>query len=140
MHHSHQKQKNIPLRFFSRKLHVYYATTMAFLSATHTVIKKRSFNGCSVYSSHLDFSFVLICLFAEDRTNDNNQQMEFKTNQWFGATVRSEGEHILVSWGYHGSLSTLLNVESRVALRRSEVKLKVIFVCLFVWWVFFRLF
>ncbi|XP_063069113.1 integrin alpha-V [Engraulis encrasicolus] len=44
---------------------------------------------------------------TEDRTNDNNQQMEFKTNQWFGATVRSEGEHILAcaplyQWSTYG--------------------------------------
>lgn len=27
--------------------------------------------------------------------------MEFKSNQWFGATVRSSGDHILVSQGAH---------------------------------------
>uniref|UniRef100_A0A6Q2XP19 Integrin alpha-2 domain-containing protein n=1 Tax=Esox lucius TaxID=8010 RepID=A0A6Q2XP19_ESOLU len=32
-----------------------------------------------------------------DRTNDAGVQMEFKSNQWFGASVRSQGENILVS-------------------------------------------
>ncbi|XP_070693761.1 integrin alpha-V [Pempheris klunzingeri] len=30
-----------------------------------------------------------------DRTNDEGAQMEFKSKQWFGASVRSAGEHIL---------------------------------------------
>lgn len=30
-----------------------------------------------------------------DRTNDRGDQMEFKSKQWFGASVRSDGEHIL---------------------------------------------
>uniref|UniRef100_A0A6Q2Y9U3 Integrin alpha-2 domain-containing protein n=1 Tax=Esox lucius TaxID=8010 RepID=A0A6Q2Y9U3_ESOLU len=30
-----------------------------------------------------------------DRTNDAGVQMEFKSNQWFGASVRSQGENIL---------------------------------------------
>ncbi|XP_018584509.2 integrin alpha-V [Scleropages formosus] len=32
---------------------------------------------------------------TDDRTNPEGLQMEFKSNQWFGATVRSDGEHIL---------------------------------------------
>ncbi|KAJ8349858.1 hypothetical protein SKAU_G00249880 [Synaphobranchus kaupii] len=32
---------------------------------------------------------------TDDRKNFKGEQMEFKSNQWFGATVRSEGEHIL---------------------------------------------
>ncbi|KAG5833948.1 hypothetical protein ANANG_G00281330 [Anguilla anguilla] len=32
---------------------------------------------------------------TDDRKNVKGEQMEFKSNQWFGATVRSEGEHIL---------------------------------------------
>ncbi|XP_064167690.1 integrin alpha-V-like [Anguilla rostrata] len=32
---------------------------------------------------------------TDDRKNGKGEQMEFKSNQWFGATVRSEGEHIL---------------------------------------------
>lgn len=34
---------------------------------------------------------------ADDRKIDTG--MEFKSHQWFGATVRSDGEHILVSTG-----------------------------------------
>ncbi|KAI3356125.1 hypothetical protein L3Q82_017176 [Scortum barcoo] len=30
-----------------------------------------------------------------DRTNTDGAQMEFKSKQWFGASVRSDGEHIL---------------------------------------------
>ncbi|TMS06793.1 Integrin alpha-V, partial [Larimichthys crocea] len=30
-----------------------------------------------------------------DRTNTEGSQMEFKSKQWFGASVRSDGEHIL---------------------------------------------
>ncbi|XP_037395176.1 integrin alpha-V [Pygocentrus nattereri] len=45
-----------------------------------------------------------------DDTNDrreNGMQMEFKSNQWFGATVRSDGEHILAcaplyQWSTYG--------------------------------------
>lgn len=32
-----------------------------------------------------------------DRTDAKGVQMEFKSNQWFGASVRSNGEHILVT-------------------------------------------
>ncbi|KAJ8004490.1 hypothetical protein DPEC_G00136820 [Dallia pectoralis] len=32
---------------------------------------------------------------TDDRKNDAGIQMEFKSNQWFGASVRSEGENIL---------------------------------------------
>ncbi|KAM6956636.1 integrin alpha-V-like [Aplochiton taeniatus] len=32
---------------------------------------------------------------TDDRRSDKGLQMEFKSNQWFGATVRSDGEHIL---------------------------------------------
>uniref|UniRef100_A0A8C7K0W4 Integrin, alpha V n=1 Tax=Oncorhynchus kisutch TaxID=8019 RepID=A0A8C7K0W4_ONCKI len=32
---------------------------------------------------------------TDDRKNNEGLQMEFKSNQWFGATVRSHGEHIL---------------------------------------------
>ncbi|KAM9709891.1 integrin alpha-V [Menidia menidia] len=32
---------------------------------------------------------------TDDRTNDKGVQMEFKSKQWFGASVRSDGEHIL---------------------------------------------
>ncbi|XP_048834003.1 integrin alpha-V isoform X2 [Brienomyrus brachyistius] len=32
---------------------------------------------------------------TDDRKNADGVQMEFKSNQWFGATVRSEGDHIL---------------------------------------------
>ncbi|XP_012689484.1 integrin alpha-V [Clupea harengus] len=44
---------------------------------------------------------------SDDRKNENNQQMEFKTNQWFGATVRSAGDHILAcaplyQWSTYG--------------------------------------
>nr|AAI17568.1 Integrin, alpha V [Danio rerio] len=34
---------------------------------------------------------------TDDRKHSNGQQMEFKSNQWFGATVRSSGDQILVS-------------------------------------------
>jgi hypothetical protein len=34
---------------------------------------------------------------SDDRENIDGVQMEFKSNQWFGATVRSDGEYILVS-------------------------------------------
>uniref|UniRef100_A0A9J7X7S2 Integrin, alpha V n=1 Tax=Cyprinus carpio carpio TaxID=630221 RepID=A0A9J7X7S2_CYPCA len=39
--------------------------------------------------------------------NSNGQQMEFKSNQWFGATVRSSGDHILAcaplyQWSTYG--------------------------------------
>ncbi|KAI5606677.1 integrin alpha-V precursor, partial [Silurus asotus] len=38
---------------------------------------------------------------------ENGQQMEFKSSQWFGATVRSDGEHILAcaplyQWSTYG--------------------------------------
>uniref|UniRef100_A0A3B4V2Y6 Integrin, alpha V n=1 Tax=Seriola dumerili TaxID=41447 RepID=A0A3B4V2Y6_SERDU len=32
---------------------------------------------------------------SDDRTNKDGAQMEFKSKQWFGASVRSDGEHIL---------------------------------------------
>ncbi|KAM9346976.1 integrin alpha-V [Symphorus nematophorus] len=32
---------------------------------------------------------------SDDRRNANGDQMEFKSKQWFGASVRSDGEHIL---------------------------------------------
>ncbi|XP_057191846.1 integrin alpha-V [Triplophysa rosa] len=32
---------------------------------------------------------------TDDRKGSTGQQMEFKSNQWFGATVRSSGDHIL---------------------------------------------
>ncbi|KAL4635494.1 integrin alpha-V-like [Arapaima gigas] len=39
-----------------------------------------------------------------DRTNEKGKPMEFKSNQWFGASVRSQGDHILAcaplyQWG-----------------------------------------
>ncbi|TRY98881.1 hypothetical protein DNTS_009289 [Danionella cerebrum] len=42
-----------------------------------------------------------------DRKNTNGQPMEFKSNQWFGATVRSAGDHILAcaplyQWSTYG--------------------------------------
>uniref|UniRef100_A0AAY4EP35 Integrin alpha-2 domain-containing protein n=1 Tax=Denticeps clupeoides TaxID=299321 RepID=A0AAY4EP35_9TELE len=42
-----------------------------------------------------------------ERKNTNGEQMEFKSNQWFGATVRSDGEHILAcaplyQWSTYG--------------------------------------
>uniref|UniRef100_A0A671SMS4 Integrin alpha-V-like n=1 Tax=Sinocyclocheilus anshuiensis TaxID=1608454 RepID=A0A671SMS4_9TELE len=45
--------------------------------------------------------------FDNDRKNSNGQQMEFKSNQWFGATVRSSGDHILAcaplyQWSTYG--------------------------------------
>uniref|UniRef100_A0A3B5ABZ1 Integrin alpha-2 domain-containing protein n=1 Tax=Stegastes partitus TaxID=144197 RepID=A0A3B5ABZ1_9TELE len=33
---------------------------------------------------------------TEDRRNPEGVKMEFKSKQWFGASVRSDGEHILV--------------------------------------------
>uniref|UniRef100_A0A671MKQ8 Integrin alpha-V-like n=1 Tax=Sinocyclocheilus anshuiensis TaxID=1608454 RepID=A0A671MKQ8_9TELE len=44
---------------------------------------------------------------TDDRKNSNGQQMEFKSNQWFGATVRSTGDHILAcaplyQWSTYG--------------------------------------
>ncbi|XP_041857614.1 integrin alpha-V [Melanotaenia boesemani] len=32
---------------------------------------------------------------SDDRTNSDGVQMEFKSKQWFGASVRSDGQHIL---------------------------------------------
>ncbi|GLD68286.1 integrin alpha-V-like isoform X1, partial [Lates japonicus] len=32
---------------------------------------------------------------SDDRKNPQGSQMEFKSKQWFGASVRSDGEHIL---------------------------------------------
>ncbi|KAG7234072.1 hypothetical protein INR49_005947 [Caranx melampygus] len=32
---------------------------------------------------------------SDDRRNSEGAQMEFKSKQWFGASVRSDGEHIL---------------------------------------------
>ncbi|KAG7466846.1 hypothetical protein MATL_G00146650 [Megalops atlanticus] len=32
---------------------------------------------------------------TDERTDPKGEQMEFKSKQWFGATVRSDGEHIL---------------------------------------------
>uniref|UniRef100_A0A672NAJ9 Uncharacterized protein n=1 Tax=Sinocyclocheilus grahami TaxID=75366 RepID=A0A672NAJ9_SINGR len=45
--------------------------------------------------------------FDNDRKNSKGQQMEFKSNQWFGATVRSTGDHILAcaplyQWSTYG--------------------------------------
>ncbi|KAI5106725.1 integrin alpha-V precursor, partial [Silurus meridionalis] len=42
-----------------------------------------------------------------DNRVENGQQMEFKSSQWFGATVRSDGEHILAcaplyQWSTYG--------------------------------------
>ncbi|XP_066542166.1 integrin alpha-V [Hoplias malabaricus] len=42
-----------------------------------------------------------------DERHDNGAQMEFKSHQWFGATVRSDGEHILAcaplyQWSTYG--------------------------------------
>ncbi|XP_060786427.1 integrin alpha-V [Neoarius graeffei] len=42
-----------------------------------------------------------------DNRIENGQQMEFKSSQWFGATVRSDGEHILAcaplyQWSTYG--------------------------------------
>lgn len=34
--------------------------------------------------------------FSSDDRTSNGAQMEFKSKQWFGASVRSDGEHILV--------------------------------------------
>uniref|UniRef100_A0A672N6S7 Uncharacterized protein n=1 Tax=Sinocyclocheilus grahami TaxID=75366 RepID=A0A672N6S7_SINGR len=44
---------------------------------------------------------------TDDRKNSKGQQMEFKSNQWFGATVRSTGDHILAcaplyQWSTYG--------------------------------------
>ncbi|XP_062302533.1 integrin alpha-V [Osmerus eperlanus] len=44
---------------------------------------------------------------SEERRNDKGVQMEFKSNQWFGASVRSDGEHILAcaplyQWSTYG--------------------------------------
>uniref|UniRef100_A0AAY4EMZ5 Integrin alpha-2 domain-containing protein n=1 Tax=Denticeps clupeoides TaxID=299321 RepID=A0AAY4EMZ5_9TELE len=44
---------------------------------------------------------------TDERKNTNGEQMEFKSNQWFGATVRSDGEHILAcaplyQWSTYG--------------------------------------
>uniref|UniRef100_A0A8C2B2K9 Integrin, alpha V n=1 Tax=Cyprinus carpio TaxID=7962 RepID=A0A8C2B2K9_CYPCA len=46
------------------------------------------------------------CVFSH-HSNSNGQQMEFKSNQWFGATVRSSGDHILAcaplyQWSTYG--------------------------------------
>ncbi|KAI4899618.1 hypothetical protein NFI96_019632 [Prochilodus magdalenae] len=43
----------------------------------------------------------------KDDRSENGMQMEFKSNQWFGATVRSDGEHILAcaplyQWSTYG--------------------------------------
>lgn len=43
--------------------------------------------------------FMLICVLPGDRffdINDVDTQVEFKSHQWFGATVRSHGNSILV--------------------------------------------
>ncbi len=48
------------------------------------------------------FSLPLSFSITDDRKNSNGQQMEFKSNQWFGATVRSSGDHILVSLSVEG--------------------------------------
>lgn len=37
-----------------------------------------------------------LSLCAGDRTNSEGVRMEFKSKQWFGASVRSDGEHIMV--------------------------------------------
>ncbi|KAM3862235.1 integrin alpha-V [Diretmus argenteus] len=44
---------------------------------------------------------------TDDRKSDDGAQMEFKSKQWFGASVRSDGEHILAcaplyQWSTHG--------------------------------------
>ncbi|XP_041663247.1 integrin alpha-V [Cheilinus undulatus] len=46
---------------------------------------------------------------TDDRTNPSGVKMEFKSKQWFGASVRSDGEHILAcaplyQWSTHGLL------------------------------------
>lgn len=40
---------------------------------------------------------MIPCVSAADRLNKDGDQMEFKSKQWFGASVRSDGEHILVT-------------------------------------------
>ncbi|XP_074550589.1 integrin alpha-V [Halichoeres trimaculatus] len=44
---------------------------------------------------------------SDDRTHADGRQMEFKSKQWFGASVRSDGEHILAcaplyQWSTYG--------------------------------------
>uniref|UniRef100_A0A3Q3NBL0 Integrin, alpha V n=1 Tax=Labrus bergylta TaxID=56723 RepID=A0A3Q3NBL0_9LABR len=44
---------------------------------------------------------------SDDRTNTEGAKMEFKSKQWFGASVRSDGEHILAcaplyQWSTYG--------------------------------------
>lgn len=61
------------------------------------------------------FSLPLSFSITDDRKNSNGQQMEFKSNQWFGATVRSSGDHILVSLSVEGV---------KVALKKDCTELK----------------
>lgn len=37
-----------------------------------------------------------VLVFVDDRKDLKGAQMEFKSKQWFGASVRSNGEQILV--------------------------------------------
>lgn len=55
--------------------------------------------------------YFLLCALLGDRyfyINDVNTQVEFKSHQWFGATVRSHGNSILVRMA-HGWLVCLDN-------------------------------
>lgn len=44
----------------------------------------------------LNFGQKMFFFFPDNRVSSDGSLMEFKSKQWFGASVRSDGEHILV--------------------------------------------
>ncbi|CAK6977012.1 integrin alpha-V [Scomber scombrus] len=61
-------------------------------SSSSTVVERGAVYSCPWKSSACQ---ELLFDNSDDRRNDQGAQMEFKSKQWFGASVRSDGEHIL---------------------------------------------
>lgn len=78
--------------------------------------------------SHTTLKYVflyvfLLCVLPGDRyfyINDVNTQVEFKSHQWFGATVRSHGDSVLVRMG-----PGLVGLSARIIYLHHAVRLHV---------------
>nr|XP_046259574.1 integrin alpha-V [Scatophagus argus] len=77
----------------NQKSDVLIGAPRANASSTGSVVERGAVFSCPWKSSspcqQLQFDS------SGDRTNKDGAQMEFKSKQWFGASVRSDGEHIL---------------------------------------------
>ncbi|XP_040004672.1 integrin alpha-V isoform X1 [Xiphias gladius] len=77
----------------NQKSEVLIGAPRANTSASSSVVERGAVYSCSWKSSsncqELQFDN------SDDRRNSDGAQMEFKSKQWFGASVRSDGEHIL---------------------------------------------